>query len=69
MVAQIAASIAEFGFMNPVPVVGEGVLIARHGRVRAAKPLWRATVPVLRQADNQIALHAGGTSSARRTPP
>ena len=38
-VAQIAASIAEFGFVNPVLVDAEGVLIAGHGRVMAAKQL------------------------------
>ena len=36
-VAQIAASIAEFGFVNEVLVDAEGVLIAGHGRVMAAK--------------------------------
>ena len=46
-VAQIAASIAEFGFVNPVLVDAEGVLIAGHGRVMAAKQLGLATVPVL----------------------
>ena len=35
-VAQIAASIAEFGFVNPVLVDGAGVLVAGHGRVMAA---------------------------------
>jgi len=71
-VAQIAASIAEFGFVNPVLVDAEGVLIAGHGRVMAAKQLRLATVPVLRLghlspaqaralrlADNQIALNSG----------
>jgi DNA modification methylase len=71
-VAQIAASIAEFGFVNPVLVDAEGVLIAGHGRVMAAKQLGLATVPVLRLghlspaqaralrlADNQIALNSG----------
>ncbi|WP_439549073.1 site-specific DNA-methyltransferase [Falsiroseomonas sp.] len=71
-VAQIAASIAEFGFVNPVLVDAEGVLIAGHGRVMAAKQLRLASVPVLRlghlspaQAralrltDNQIALNSG----------
>lgn len=71
-VAQIAASIAEFGFVNPVLVDAEGVLIAGHGRVVAAKQLGHASVPVLRLghlspaqaralrlADNQIALNSG----------
>ena len=71
-VAQIAASIAEFGFVNPVLVDAEGVLIAGHGRVMAAKELGLASVPALRLghlspaqaralrlADNQIALNSG----------
>ena len=71
-VAQIASSIAEFGFVNPVLVDAEGVLIAGHGRVMAAKQLGLASVPVLRLghlspaqaralrlADNQIALNSG----------
>ena len=33
-VAQVAASIREFGFINPVIVDGEGGIIAGHGRVR-----------------------------------
>jgi DNA modification methylase len=71
-VAQIAASIAEFGFVNPVLVDAEGVLIAGHGRIMAAKQLGLASLPVLRLghlspaqaralrlADNQIALNSG----------
>jgi len=71
-VAQIAASIAEFGFVNPVLVDAAGVLVAGHGRVMAAKRLGMAVVPAirlahlteaqaraLRLADNQIALNSG----------
>src|SRR5215210_5433742 len=71
-VAQIAASIAEFGFVNPVLVDAAGVLVAGHGRVMAAKRLGLASVPAirldhlteaqaraLRLADNQIALNSG----------
>jgi DNA modification methylase len=71
-VAQIAASIAEFGFVNPVLVDAAGVLVAGHGRVLAAKRLGLASVPAirlahlteaqvraLRLADNQIALNSG----------
>jgi DNA modification methylase len=71
-VAQIAASIAEFGFVNPVLVDGAGVLVAGHGRVMAAKRLGMSSVPAirlahltepqaraLRLADNQIALNSG----------
>ncbi len=71
-VAQITASIAEFGFVNPVLVDTAGVLIAGHGRVMAAKRLGMVAVPAirlahlteaqaraLRLADNQIALNSG----------
>jgi DNA modification methylase len=71
-VAQIAGSIAEFGFVNPVLVDGSGVIIAGHGRVLAARQMGMAEVPVitlphlaeeraraLRIADNQIALNSG----------
>jgi ParB-like chromosome segregation protein Spo0J len=44
-VAQIAASIAEFGFTVPVLVDDAGVLIAGHGRVLAARPERRAGDP------------------------
>ena len=71
-VEQLCASIRSFGFTNPVLVDEAGVLIAGHGRSRAAKELGLATVPVielldlteaqkkaLRLADNKIALNAG----------
>jgi DNA modification methylase len=71
-VAQIAASIVEFGFTVPVLVDDAGVLIAGHGRVLAAKRLGLDAVPAIRLshltetqarayriADNQIALNSG----------
>ena len=71
-VAQIAASIAEFGFVNPVLVDEAGELIAGHGRVLAAKSLGLESAPVIvlahltdaqkiafRIADNRIAENAG----------
>ena len=71
-VAQIAASIAEFGFNNPVLVDADGGIIAGHGRVLAARKLSLAEVPVIilrhlnqnqkrafALADNKIALNAG----------
>lgn len=71
-VAQIAGSIAEFGFNVPCLVDERGVLIAGHGRLLAARKLGLAEVPVIRLdhltdaqarafriADNQIALNAG----------
>ncbi|MCW5750220.1 MAG: site-specific DNA-methyltransferase [Alphaproteobacteria bacterium] len=71
-VAQIAGSIAEFGFNVPCLVDERGVLVAGHGRLLAARRLGLAEVPVIRLghltdaqarafriADNQIALNAG----------
>ena len=71
-VAQIAGSIAEFGFVNPVLVGDDGVIVAGHGRVLAARKLGLSEVPVivlshltptqrraLMIADNQIATNAG----------
>lgn len=46
-VAQIAASIAEFGFVNPCLVGGDGVLVAGHGRLMAARKLGLESVPVV----------------------
>jgi DNA modification methylase len=71
-VAQIAASIVEFGFTNPILVGGDGVIIAGHGRLAAAQKLGLEIVPVvvldhlsptqrraLVIADNRIAENAG----------
>ena len=71
-VAQIAASIREFGFTNPVLIDANNTLIAGHGRVMAAQALGLASVPAIRLAhlsdaqrrayviaDNQLALNAG----------
>ena len=71
-IEQIAASIGEFGFTNPVLVDADGGIIAGHGRVMAAGLLDMAKVPCIRLAhltdaqrrayviaDNQIALNAG----------
>src|SRR6478752_601719 len=46
-VAQIAASIREFGFTNPVLVDEEGTLIAGHGRVLGAQQLGITDVPTM----------------------
>ncbi len=46
-VAQIAASIAEFGFNNPILVDTKAGIIAGHGRVLAARKLQLAEVPVI----------------------
>ena len=71
-IEQIAASIREFGFTNPVLIDKDHGIIAGHGRVEAAKRLGLDQVPVLRLehlseaqkkayiiADNQLALQAG----------
>lgn len=70
-VAKIAASIREFGFLNPVIVDGKNGIIAGHGRVMAAQKLGLAEVPVIEAAhltdaqkrayviaDNRLALDA-----------
>ncbi|MBM0203747.1 ParB N-terminal domain-containing protein [Micromonospora sp. STR1s_5] len=70
-VTQIADSIREFGFTNPVLIDRENTILAGHGRVEAAKLLGLSTVPTLRIehmseaqkrayviADNKIALNA-----------
>lgn len=47
-VRAIAASIATFGFNDPVEIDENGVILAGHGRVLAAEYLGRETVPCLR---------------------
>jgi DNA modification methylase len=71
-VAQIAGSIREFGFRNPVLIDGENGIIAGHGRVLAALKLGLTTLPCIDcsdlsetqkrafiLADNRIAMNAG----------
>jgi ParB-like chromosome segregation protein Spo0J len=71
-VAQIAASIKEFGFTNPVLIDEDGGIIAGHGRTMAARKLGLTEVPCIRLsyltdaqkkayviADNKLALNAG----------
>ena len=71
-VAQIAGSIAEFGFVNPVLVGDDGIIVAGHGRVMAARKLGLSEAPVivlshltpvqrraLMIADNQITTNSG----------
>jgi DNA modification methylase len=71
-VAQIAASIREFGWTNPILIDGENSIIAGHGRLLAARKLGMQEVPAiildhlskaqqraLVIADNQLALNAG----------
>jgi DNA modification methylase len=47
-VAQIAASMTEFGFTNPILIAEDNTIIAGHGRLMASKMLNLATVPVIR---------------------
>ena len=46
-IGQIVSSIKQFGFVNPVLVDAEGVLIAGHGRVMAAEKLNLKKIPVI----------------------
>lgn len=71
-VEQLKRSITEFGFTNPVLIDEKNVIIAGHGRTRAARELGMEKLPcvrlaglsdaqkkALRIADNQLALNAG----------
>jgi len=71
-VAQIAASVREFGWTNPVLIDGENGIIAGHGRVLAARKLGMDDVPCIELAgltdtqrrayiiaDNKLALNGG----------
>ena len=71
-IQQIAFSIKEFGFTNPVLIDAENTIIAGHGRIEAAKQIGMNEVPCIRLshlteaqrkayviADNKLALNAG----------
>src|ERR1035438_2674334 len=71
-IAEVASSIAEFGFVHPVLAAPDGVIIAGHCRVLAAAQLAMREIPVvvlehlsetqrkaLAIADNRLALNAG----------
>lgn len=75
-VAQIAASIKEFGWTNPILVDGDNGIIAGHGRIMAAKKLGMNEVPVIELAhlsneqrkaliiaDNKLALNSDWDTS------
>jgi len=75
-VAQIAASIKEFGWTNPILIDGTNGIIAGHGRLLAARKLGYTEVPVIELenmtdsqkrayviADNQLAMNAGWDTS------
>ena len=76
-VSQIASSIKEFGFTNPVLIDSENVIIAGHGRLLAARKIGIDEVPCIRLgyltdtqrrayiiADNKLALNAGWDEEA-----
>ena len=78
-VAQLAASIREFGFTNPVLIDEQNNLIAGHGRLLAARKLGLDEVPAILVtglddrrrralviADNKLALNAGWDEEALR---
>src|SRR6266436_2374313 len=71
-VAQVAASMREFGWTNPILVGADNDVIAGHARLLAARQLGMSEVPVIQLghlteaqrralviADNQLALNAG----------
>lgn len=71
-VAQIAASIKEFGWTNPILVDGENGIIAGHGRLAAARKLGMTELPAIQLdglsvaqkkalilADNKLSLNSG----------
>jgi site-specific DNA-methyltransferase (adenine-specific) len=71
-VAQIASSIKEFGWTNPILLDGENGIIAGHGRLQAARLLGETSVPTIQLhglsemqkkayiiADNKLAMNAG----------
>lgn len=79
-VAQIAGSMTEFGFVNPILIDETGGIIAGHGRLMAARMLGLKEVPVLRLrhlsetqrralmiADNKIAENAGWDENTLRS--
>jgi DNA modification methylase len=79
-IAQIAASIAEFGFNNPILVDTSAGIIAGHGRLLAARKLGLTEVPVIVLdhlseaqkhayviADNKLAENAGWDDDMLRT--
>ncbi len=79
-IAKVAASIARFGFVNPILVDASANVIAGHGRLQAAKQLDLKQVPVIILdhlteeekrayviADNQLALEAGWDDDLLRT--
>src|ERR1039458_3672376 len=78
-VAQVAASMREFGWTNPILVGADNDILAGHARLLAARQLGIGEVPVIQLghlseaqrralvvADNQLALNAGWSEEALR---
>src|SRR3990170_2405276 len=78
-IASIAASIAQYGWTNPILIGSDGILIAGHARLLAARKLDMTEVPVivldhltetqrraLVVADNQLALGSGWNEELQR---
>ena len=77
-IGQVAASIKEFGFTNPILLDGGNSIIAGHGRLLAAKKIGLRQVPTITLdhmteaqkrayiiADNKLALNAGWDDELR----
>ncbi len=71
-IAQIAASIKEFGFLSPILIAEDNTILAGHGRLAAAQKLGLKQVPCVKEnyltetqrrayiiADNRLSLNAG----------
>ena len=71
-IAQIAASIKEFGFLSPILIAEDNTILAGHGRLAAARKLGLTKVPCVKEshltetqrrayiiADNKLSLNAG----------
>ena len=71
-IAQIAASIKEFGFLSPILIAEDNTILAGHGRLAAARKLGLKQVPCVKEshltetqrrayiiADNKLSLNAG----------
>jgi ParB-like chromosome segregation protein Spo0J len=72
-VGQIAASIKEFGFVNPILIDEEKTIIAGHGRLAAAHKLKLEEVPTitlagLTEAQRRAAPTSSPTTASRLTP-
>ena len=65
-IAQIAASIREFGFTNPVLIDADGGIIAGHGRVMGARQIGMEEVPCIRLGTTRAVTPACSTTACSR---